>query len=98
MPSNLAAPTFSNTFVTIRLKSLATAGLDSDRAGALPDVVICDMCFTKKDGYEVVTALSTMPRKPLLIAVTAYADDESQERGREVGFDYYLVKPADPEV
>jgi DNA-binding response OmpR family regulator len=62
-----------------------------------PDVVVCDIGLPKKDGYQVATSISCMSRRPLLIAVSAYGDDDSQGRARAAGFDHYLVKPADPE-
>lgn len=34
----------------------------------------------------------------LLVAVTAYGTDVDRWRGREAGFDQYLVKPVEPEV
>jgi two-component system, sensor histidine kinase len=63
----------------------------------LPDVVVCDIGLPKMDGYQVAAELAKKPRKPLLIAVTAYGDDEAKERAMGAGFDHYLVKPADPE-
>jgi DNA-binding response OmpR family regulator len=72
------------------------AGINAALAGH-PDVVISDIGLPKKDGYQVGTAISRMSRKPLLIAVSAYGDDDAQERARAAGFQHYLVKPADPE-
>lgn len=34
----------------------------------------------------------------LLIAVTGYGDKRERERGRQAGFQHYLVKPADPDL
>ena len=33
-----------------------------------------------------------------LIAITGYGRDEDRRRAQEVGFDYLLAKPADPET
>jgi two-component system, sensor histidine kinase len=62
-----------------------------------PDAVVCDIGLPEMDGYQVAAELSRKPRKPLLIAVTAYGDDDARERALAAGFDHYLVKPADPE-
>jgi len=62
-----------------------------------PDVVVCDIGLPEMDGYQVAAALCGKPRKPLLIAVTAYGDDEAKDRAKAAGFDHYLVKPSDPE-
>jgi CheY-like chemotaxis protein len=32
-----------------------------------------------------------------LIAISGYGDAQARERGREAGFDLYLVKPVEPE-
>lgn len=62
-----------------------------------PDAVVCDIGLPKKDGFAVARELAaSLPRRPLLIAVTGYGDDESREKGRAAGFDHYLLKPADP--
>ena len=61
-----------------------------------PDAVVCDIGLPKKDGFQVALEVAALPRKPLLIAVTGYGDDESLARGRAAGFDHYLLKPADP--
>jgi DNA-binding response OmpR family regulator len=72
------------------------AGVAAARAEA-PDAVVCDIGLPKKDGFQVAREVSTtLPRKPLLIAVTGYGDDESRAKGRAAGFDHYLLKPADP--
>lgn len=61
-----------------------------------PDVVVCDIGLPKKNGFEVAQELGRMPCRPLLIACTAFGDDAMRARGNAVGFDHYLVKPADP--
>jgi DNA-binding response OmpR family regulator len=61
-----------------------------------PDAVVCDIGLPKKDGFQVAREVAVLPRRPLLIAVTGYGDDDSREKGRAAGFDHYLLKPADP--
>ena len=61
-----------------------------------PDAVVCDIGLPKKNGFEVAKEIARMSRKPLLIACTAYCDEAMMARGKAVGFDYYLCKPADP--
>ena len=71
-------------------------GVAAARAQA-PDAVVCDIGLPKKDGFAVAREVAAaLPRRPLLIAVTGYGDDESRARGRAAGFDHYLFKPADP--
>jgi CheY-like chemotaxis protein len=62
------------------------------------DVVMLDIGLPKMDGYNVARQiLASCKKKPLLIAVTGYGDAEHKERCIEVGFDFHLLKPADPE-
>jgi CheY-like chemotaxis protein len=64
-----------------------------------PDVVLCDLGLPGMDGYQVATALRTLPGgiRQRLVAVTGYGQDEDRRRSREAGFQYHLVKPIDPE-
>ena len=74
------------------------AGVAAARAEP-PDAVLCDIGLPKKDGFEVAREVTAaLPRKPLLIAVTGYGDEESRAKGRAAGFDHYLLKPADPQA
>jgi CheY-like chemotaxis protein len=64
-----------------------------------PDVVVCDIGLPGLNGYGVAQHLRRTPAtaKTRLIALTAWGQEEDRRRGREAGFDHYLVKPADPE-
>jgi len=64
-----------------------------------PDAVVCDIGLPKLDGMQVARELTAhLPVKPLLIAVTGYGGTFVEGQAREAGFDFYLVKPADPLV
>lgn len=65
-----------------------------------PEAVVLDIGLPRLDGYEVARRLRRDPAHQgvLLVAVSGYGKDEDRERGREAGFDHYLVKPADPGV
>jgi two-component system, sensor histidine kinase len=60
-----------------------------------PDVVLCDIAMPRLDGFGVATALRS--GKARLVAITAYGDNETRQRAKDSGFDYFLVKPADPD-
>jgi len=63
----------------------------------LPDVVVCDIGLPKKNGLLVAEELAlSLPRRPLLIAVTGYGEQVSADLAQAAGFDHFLVKPADP--
>jgi len=64
-----------------------------------PDAVVCDIGMPKLDGIQLAKELiAHLPKKPLLIAVTAYPGEYPERQARLAGFDYYLTKPADPFV
>ena len=56
------------------------------------------------DGYELARILRRKyawgePGAPLiLVAVTAYAEDEDRVRSRQAGFDAHVAKPVSPEL
>jgi len=64
----------------------------------VPDAVVCDIAMPKLDGLRVAEELSKLTPRPLLIAVTGFAGQYPEARARAAGFDFYLVKPADPFV
>ena len=61
-----------------------------------PDVVVCDIGLPKKNGLLVAEELAELLPRPLLIAVTGFGDQVSQGLAEAVGFDHFLLKPADP--
>jgi PAS domain S-box-containing protein len=62
-----------------------------------PAVVFLDIGLPGMDGYEVARRLRAAgaPRC-LLVALTGYGHEADREKSRAAGFDYHLVKPADP--
>jgi CheY-like chemotaxis protein len=64
----------------------------------VPDAVVCDIAMPKLDGLKVAEELSRLTPRPLLIAVTGYAGVYPEAKARAAGFDFYLIKPADPFV
>lgn len=68
-----------------------------EAASALrPDVVFLDLGLPGMNGFDVAERLASAPgRRPLLVAVTGYGQEESRRRARAVGFDKVLLKPID---
>jgi CheY-like chemotaxis protein len=60
---------------------------------------LCDIGLPGLDGYGVARELRRNPAtaRARLLALTGYGQDEDRRRSREAGFDFHLVKPADPE-
>jgi signal transduction histidine kinase/ActR/RegA family two-component response regulator len=63
------------------------------------DVIVCDIGLPGLDGLGLIRAVRAAMGKgeqgtrPLAIALTGYGQPEDEARGREAGFDHYLVKP-----
>jgi PAS domain S-box-containing protein len=75
----------------------ARLGLEAARAYS-PRVVLLDIGMPGMDGYEVARRLRAQreSKGALLVAVTGYGEEGDQRRAREAGFDYHILKPADP--
>ena len=73
------------------------AGLRAATGAPPPDCLILDIAMPGMDGYtlakEVRRAGLTGAK---LMALTAYSDAEHARRADEAGFNYRLIKPADP--
>jgi PAS domain S-box-containing protein len=65
--------------------------------GFAPAVVLLDIGMPVMNGYDVARAIhQRMPeRRPLLVALTGWGQEEDRRRAREAGFDHHLVKPAE---
>jgi signal transduction histidine kinase/ActR/RegA family two-component response regulator len=63
-----------------------------------PDLVLMDIGMPGMDGYQVATHLRRdhSSDELTLVALTGYGQDEDRNRALEVGFDYHMVKPVDP--
>lgn len=63
----------------------------------MPDVVLLDIGLPGMDGYEVAQQLETRmgSRKPRLMALTGYGQDDDRHKTHQAGFDAHLVKPVD---
>jgi CheY-like chemotaxis protein len=59
-----------------------------------PDVAIVDIGLPRLDGYQVARRIrAALGQSVVLIAYTAYADEDTQQCVTEAGFDAHLVKP-----
>ena len=64
-----------------------------------PDFVLCDLGLPGLNGFDVCSQIKADPelRGVKVLALTAYSDDKSRERARQVCFDGYYVKPLLPD-
>jgi CheY-like chemotaxis protein len=65
-----------------------------------PQVVIMEIALPHLDGWKVAQLLrqANPTSSLLLLALSGYGRDEDQARSLDAGFDFHLVKPADPFV
>ena len=64
-----------------------------------PNVVLCDLAMPGIDGCKVAESLHRHAALSgtLLVAVTAYGDDDHRRQAARAGFHAHLVKPVDTE-
>jgi signal transduction histidine kinase/ActR/RegA family two-component response regulator len=63
-----------------------------------PDLLLLDLGLPEMDGYEVARRLreqTKRKKRPVLVAVTGWGQQEDRSRSRAAGFDAHLVKPLD---
>jgi two-component system, sensor histidine kinase len=63
-----------------------------------PDVALVDVGLPGMNGFDIARRLRAEPDRPhgsLLLALTAYGDDETRARAIDAGFDALLLKPFD---
>ena len=63
---------------------------------SLPDIVISDLAMPEQDGYDLLRQVQTHFRNLPVMALTAHARAEDQERALAAGFKTYLSKPVEP--
>ncbi len=63
-----------------------------------PDVILMDIRMPGMDGWEVAQQVRWMKLQPppVLVAITGSDREEDRQHSLEAGFDYHLIKPANP--
>jgi two-component system, OmpR family, response regulator len=64
----------------------------------LPDCLVLDINMPYLDGCTLAQRVRQQPglEKVKLVALSAYGNDEHLQRTKEAGFEFHLVKPANP--
>ena len=64
----------------------------------VPDLVLLDISIPKVNGWDVATLLraDAVTADIKIVALTAHAYSQDLERGRQLGFIEYLIKPIEP--
>ena len=62
-----------------------------------PDIVLIDVVIPKLDGCRLARQIRQQDccKRPLLVAMTGYSDEEHQRLCMEAGFDHCFLKPVD---
>lgn len=63
---------------------------------AKPHAVFLDIGMPHVDGFQLALVLKREFPDTLLVAITGHSSDDYRKRGRQSGFDAYVVKPIDP--
>jgi len=63
-----------------------------------PDVITLDVMMPRLDGWVTATQLRRNPLTSAIkvVLITARAQEDDRDHGRQVGVDAYLTKPFDP--
>jgi CheY-like chemotaxis protein len=64
-----------------------------------PDVVLLDIGLPGLDGWEVARRLRERvgPGELIVAALTGYGREADRLRAKEIGIDYFLIKPVEPD-
>ena len=60
-----------------------------------PDILVLDMMLAKKDGIGVLKAISTMERRPVVLATSGFITDYVASAAASLGVHYLMIKPCD---
>jgi CheY-like chemotaxis protein len=78
---------------------LAYDGVEAVEAAAeyRPDVILLDIGMPTLNGYDACRRIREHPwgRKPFIVALTGWGQEEDKRRSRDAGFDSHVVKPVD---
>lgn len=61
-------------------------------------MVVLDIGMPRMNGYDAARRIRANGSKALLIALTGWGQENDKRSARESGFDFHLVKPAEPEA
>ncbi|RNC28718.1 MAG: Stage 0 sporulation protein A [Candidatus Dichloromethanomonas elyunquensis] len=63
-----------------------------------PDVMVLDIIMPHLDGLGVMEKLGNSPKKPRVIILTSFGQENMTQRAVQLGADYYILKPFDLET
>ena len=60
-----------------------------------PQILVLDLMLPKQDGISVLKAISTMERRPLVLATSGFITDYVASAAANLGVRYLMLKPCD---
>ena len=60
-----------------------------------PQILVLDLMLAKKDGLSVLKTISTMERRPAVLATTGFITDYVASAAANLGVQYLMLKPCD---
>ena len=60
-----------------------------------PQILVLDLMLAKRDGLSVLKAISTMERKPAVLATSGFITDYVASAAANLGVQYLMLKPCD---
>ena len=63
-----------------------------------PDVVVLDIIMPHLDGLGVMEKIDNVSKKPRVIILTSFGQENMTQRAVQLGADYYILKPFDLET
>mgnify|MGYP000978302552 CR=1 FL=1 len=63
-----------------------------------PDIVILDIIMPHLDGLGVLEKIGDIPKRPKVIILTSFGQENMTQRAVQLGADYYILKPFDLET
>ena len=60
-----------------------------------PEVLVLDLMLSKQDGIGVLKAISTMERRPVTLATSAFVTEYVSSAAANLGVRYLMLKPCD---
>jgi CheY-like chemotaxis protein len=64
-----------------------------------PDVILSDIRMPGMDGNELARRICERATgSPLLVAITGVSDATARQQAKTAGYDYFLVKPVNPDL
>ena len=60
-----------------------------------PKILVLDLMLPKKDGLSVLKAISSMERKPAVLATSGFVTDYVASAAANLGVQYLMLKPCD---